>query len=64
VKVIPFPGSEKDEVTFAAMSRTLDPKLVERIDQAIDATYQTYNYADLAKAVSEQAAASAAPKVP
>ena len=64
VKVIPFPGSEKDEVTFAAMSRKLDPKLVERIDQAIDATYQTYNYADMAKAVSEQAAASAASNVP
>lgn len=62
LKVIPFPGSEKDEVTYAAMSRKLDPKLVERIDQAIDATYQTYNYAQMAKTVSEQAAGSAGPE--
>ncbi|MDR3669832.1 MAG: transporter substrate-binding domain-containing protein [Holophaga sp.] len=62
VKVIPFPGSDKDEVTFAAMSRKLDPKLVERINKAIDATYQTYNYTQMANTVSEQAAAGSGPR--
>lgn len=47
IKLISFPGSEKDEITYAAFSRKLSPKLIEKIDQAIQKTNDQYNYTKL-----------------
>lgn len=44
VKVISFPGSDSNEVTYAAMSRKLNPAITRRINSAISKVSGTYNY--------------------
>ena len=51
VKVIPFPGSDSDEVIYAAFSRKLKPDMVKRLDNAITAVCRTYNYPEMVKKV-------------
>ena len=54
LKVIPYPGAEVMEVTFAAMSRSSDPRLVARVDAAISSVYGTYDYPSLVRDVLRQ----------
>lgn len=51
VKVIPFPGSEKDETIYAAFSRKLDPKITKRIDDAITSVTPTYDYPKMVQTI-------------
>ena len=54
LKVIPYPGSDVMEVTYAAMSRRADPTLVRRIDAAVSAVSGNYDYPSLVKDVFRQ----------
>lgn len=47
IKLIGFPGSEKDEVTYAAFSRKLSPALITKIDNAIQKVNDKYDYLKL-----------------
>ncbi|MGL4369370.1 MAG: substrate-binding periplasmic protein, partial [Spirochaetota bacterium] len=49
LKVISFPGSDTDEITFAAFSRRLNPAMVKRLDDAITAVSRTYNYPEMTR---------------
>ena len=54
LKVIPYPGSDVMEVTYAAMSRRADPELVRRIDSAISGVSGSYDYPSLVQDVLRQ----------
>lgn len=51
VKVIPFPGSDSDEVTYAAMSKKLNPAITRRINSAITKVSGTYNYPGMTRKI-------------
>ena len=54
VKVIPYPGSDVMEVTYAAMSRKADPAIIARVDVAVSAVYGTYDYPSLIRDILRQ----------
>lgn len=47
IKLIPFPGSEKDEVTYAAFSQKVSPELVKKIDKVLQKANDQYQYTKL-----------------
>jgi ABC-type amino acid transport substrate-binding protein len=51
VKVIPFPGSDKEEIIYTAFSRKLDPKMIKRIDDAIASVVPAYDYPSMVQKV-------------
>ena len=52
LKLIQFPGSSKDEVTYAAFSKKLPSKLIQKLDKAIQKANDKYDYHQLANKYS------------
>ena len=52
LKVISFPGSDSYETIYTAFSRKCDPALIRKIDTAITAVSETYDYPAMMRRIS------------